>query len=747
MAEMEEDEEPFAAAAAPASMKTALDALRAKHSAMAIAGYDPLSFSPVPSPYDDDHDETDENDDGDDGGEYVRMLRCVAVRLLLGDVAAKENRQSPLVNAGYAVRVASVLAGVRAFASYHRRCRRRRRRRRHSGGSNNNKSDLSDADDDDADRPIQVVVLGAGYDVTGLWFMSLLGADDDELGGSITTNVVEVDLPRVCRVKKEALDRLRGEIGLEEVEVEQAEPSLSNAVPSSSSSSTSSRAATGGGDGTGVVFRGRRRPRNGTAGSAASSSASRYALLAGDLRDNDLDSAVRRGLSELLRPGVPTLFVSELVLTYLGREACDGLLSWCADRVAVSESCLLAYEPLGPSPSSSSSDRSSGGTGTCLSVLEGYRLSYYEQFVAKLERGRTAKDPTTTTTATAAHNGNRSIASDFDPLGFSCASVEQRLLRRGFGRSDVVLAGNVAAYLAKKKKTAGRTSSCLFRTTELFDEHAALALHLQSYCVVHAFGSETNSIFRLSMCPWIDKSGCSPPRLRYLSSDDPRHFPVWLTRIERRDEQKIRSLFSSAYQHLLRDHPSIRKMVKTALRKDLFAAAAAAQPQTADDDDKRRGESDDDDDSSSIREHYTANGGFFLVAVVLKDEQQGGDEDSLIIEPSKAREAIGGIGLRRLSWKEAVDRGLGNDAPCFEIHRLVVGEASRRCGVGRALLKRAEEILGDNIAPAKSFRLLATSPTLLEGANLFYESAGFHVLDENDIENLTMKTYCRTVML
>ena len=86
--------------------RTAKDALQAKYSAVVLAGY-----KPAPSKPDDDYDAT-----------TTTTTTTTTYRSWLEDMAIAANatkRQTPLVNAGYALRVACLLDQIDGFLRFH----------------------------------------------------------------------------------------------------------------------------------------------------------------------------------------------------------------------------------------------------------------------------------------------------------------------------------------------------------------------------------------------------------------------------------------------------------------------------------------------------------------------------------------------------------------------------------------------------------------------------------------------------
>jgi len=514
----------------------------------------------------------------------------------MGKTLQVDKRQTPLVNIGYAVRVAVVLQQIQAFVSFHR------------------------------NQPLQIVLLGAGLDVTGLWSLTL----------AHNINVIEVDLLDICEAKTEAISHLNA------LQVE----NTSNLTYNES-----------------FVLH----------GSSLMSASSKYSLVAVDLTRID---AVKDTLSYACS-NLPSLVVSELVLAYLGEAACDDLLRWCAtDLCQPQTSCLVAWEPLGP--------RSVKNT---YSVVEEYKRSYYQQFVAKLERGETETRDASAPNFCAFH-----------PLGSSCQSIERRLDALGFSATRGATAGKAAV--------EARREGAVFNAKELFDEHAALTLHLRSYCLVCTFSSNCeHSLFRRIMCPWTtDVRPCLFERPD-AGSD------LWLTTVEVEDDQQVRDLFVETYQPLFQEHPVIHKMVKSVLKKDFASPSGQSSSE------------------SSIGGHYRSLGGQFIVAI-----QYSSNGDTC------QRRVLGGIAVRRCGEKEGGIRGAKPES--FEIQRLFVSSNVRGNGVGTALLEAVKEFVCQR--SRKGFHLLATTVEVLEAANGFYQRLGFEVKEEDTVGGLLMRTYGRS---
>ena len=558
--------------------KTARDALQAKWSAVSVGGYGVAANL-------------------DDQDVYQQMMNDMATH------ANATRQQTPLVNAGYAMRVAVMLKNVQSFLQFHKSFARNLQR-------------------------VQIVILGAGLDVTGFWALSQL-QDEDQV------HLIEVDMHSVWQAKREALTALKW-----------VAPSMLQSSPKEDDSN---------------IWQGMPQVGKGQC---------RYSLVCADLRDV---SKLQEALS-FLQLDRPTLVCTELVLAYLGEQSCDKLLQWCCSHICRHPmSCLLAFEPLGSQAQES-----------VMSVVSGYQHHYVSQFTSKLNRG----------------HADGSKGPQFDPLGNDCASVVRRMYRAGWSSSHVQLCGD-AAFEAVQ---FGADLVC----REVFDEHAALALHLQSYVMVLGFKLESETLLKRFMC-------ASDYNQRPVAHALKEGSIIWLSEIERQDEGELRNQFTSAYQRFFEVYPAIKKMVKTALRKDLGLSGA------------------DGDDQSNIHLHYRSLDGRFLVAVQYPPTSY---------TKTFTRTVLGGIGWRRLNQKEQVARGFPTTT--FEIHRLIVAPHSRRLGVARTLLGRAEAMIRREVPV---YRLIASTPSFQVEATGFYRKSGFILSSETEMGNINLLTFTKIVDL
>ena len=169
------------------------------------------------------------------------------------------------------------------------------------------------------DNSINLVVLGAGLDVTGLWaLLETAGQgdleDENRQQSAMTIHVVEVDRPDVCATKQENLLSL----GIVGDNVAWTQHPLH---PNSA-----------------VAFQATR---------ANQSKSSFYSLLSVDLGDpTALEQALNAvGFDSSSRS---TMVMLELVLAYLTGSECNLLLQWCASHVMLAPtSFCVVYDILG----------------------------------------------------------------------------------------------------------------------------------------------------------------------------------------------------------------------------------------------------------------------------------------------------------------------------------------------------------------------------------------------------------------
>ena len=446
-------------------------------------------------------------------------------------------RQTPLVNAGYAFRVRAVSHSISAFITYHQH--------------------INPA------RQIQIVFMGCGIDVLGLWSRSLVPE-------CAPLRIVELDMPSVCSAKKALLDQL----GL-----------------------VTFRESYGGGC-AGVIES--EIPNSGAGPD--------YVLWPVDLTETaQLDQMLSDGV--FLDPSiVPTLVISEVVLSYLDPTETNHLVKWCSSNLTKTDgSAMTALEPMGFEGSTPQ---------RTISVYEGYRRDYCQRFDEKMERGNAMN-------AQAVQREYENTA--FHPIGTSGESISYLFQSAGYNRVHVENMGSSAAH----------ASTTSFQIPEIFDEHSALVMHLRSYYVITAFPCPVDGAFERLLCPASFASLEIPPLLGSHG--------ILYTTITPEDEEPMTEIFRKSYEDLASTHTAVRKIVKGILKLE-FALSIGGSVQ------------------SDIALRYSQKGGCFVVAVSYL--QDGTSARSVVgcvgVRASERKDARSAMEIFRLVVDERYRRrGIG----------------------------------------------------------------------------------------
>ena len=101
-------------------------------------------------------------------------------------------------------------------------------------------------------------------------------------------------------------------------------------------------------------------------------------------------------------------------------------------------------------------------------------------------------------------------------------------------------------------------------------------------------------------------------------------------------------------------------------------------------------------------------------------------------------EVVGCVGIRHC---ESKDSSLGHSGT-LEIFRMAVDERFRGEGIGRSLLKVAE----DFACSRGSTKLIANTLTILDTAIRLYEACGYEIEKDTPLgKSLTLRTYAKTL--
>ena len=677
-------------------------------------------------------------------------------------------RQTPLINAFYAARIAVMthiierwIDNVVVDVSTTR---------------NNNADDDSNNDD----YRINIVILGCGMDACGIWCKEILLNKLLSASSSPSNNahqpkvmVYELDAKENCLLKRHALITSglihespctnTATVDFENVIMVENDTLLDDCYASPVTKKVSFRTVCKGKILLDNVVSDAKYDQNDN----NSDDEDDYFLIAVDLRDTlgwGVDNAAKNNNRKSILSGVfqhigldsttqPTLVISELVLAYLGHDGGDAILDSIASDVifggvaannANNNNMFICLEPI-----FSSNDKGGGGNSDyvnvecnrnemMLSIEESYARDYGRQFLGKLKRGNSRHHNSASMKMFNDGNDDLSMMSSswLYPLGSNSKSVHLRLQRCGFPSSGICYApmSRAVANVARYRRSMGAVN--FLRAKEPFDEHAALILNLNCYGVVCAFSSASfDSLNRLmveddlenirseqiqrDICPWWNSN-----RAR-VSSSDFNIRPI----ASALDDGQVRDLYTRLYSHLFDSYPSIRKMVKSALKSDLGLVETHIELE------------------STIRNCYKLKGGDFWIAsdndgrvvgcigLCLREEKRSPcDEKSQIVS----------------SFEQPTNIGVE-----YEIQRLCVDEQYRGKGVGRSLLSNVEQWVRNQhelTTVSKSVttvavNIKAVTPDCLTAANKLYNSAAYVKEETFHSGNIIMNVYYKSIQL
>ena len=618
----------------------------------------------------------------------------------------KTRRQTPLVNAGYAVRVLSISHAIRSFVSYHKFLSSSQRQ----GQAQTRKGPK---------RRIRIVFLGCGVDVIGIWSRSLVQNNDN-----ILLTVIEIDKLEICSIKKEMIT---------------SKGMVKNLVEHAYNSTTEEANVKRYYSGNIVVS-----PHESSAN--YNDDCCDYVLIPGDLMDTSTLEPILLLDNKYDEENVPTLVVSELVLSYISPSCTKQLLQWCSNRLCVTnDSAFVSLEPLGFSGMLSQQPpklESNNNCETIVTVEEGYRRDYCQKFHNKMEHGRSSTK-IENQTALLPCNGL------FHPVASSAEEFSCTMRNCGFDRTSSTTNLGTISSIAASWVSNSKCDNNILLCPDVFDEHAALIMHLQSYgfaCGLVATQTQERkdhtdfSLFRRLLCPWERRR----PDLALVKSGLPimdLRGGILYDEIEVGDEASVRRLFQDTYNKEYTDkYPAIRKMVRGALNHDLRETVLSnvnggsqlSQVTLSSD--------------STIGEFYRSSGGIFLVAAkyagqYLPHSGIGDTTDSHPIQ-SKVRQIVGCVGIR-LGKNEGPSRN-------FEILRLAVAAEHRGQGIGKALLRSVEAytIQRWKNQQHKRLRFVANTLTILEDASKLYERFGYKAETDTSLGNtLVLRSYTKDVQI
>ena len=256
---------------------------------------------------------------------------------------------------------------------------------------------------------------------------------------------------------------------------------------------------------------------------------------------------------------------------------------------------------------------------------------------------------------------------------------------------------------------------------ELFDEYAALRLHLQCYSIICAVGKDANNPFDLNVdfwCkifPWmrIENTTSGSFLNSHVSLPTKQPSAKYIIRaIREYDQEEVRSLFKSSYEKLSAEYSSVRKLVKSALKNDLSTKSSFKSKYIV----------------APIWNKYASGGGGFWVATSVGSEKG---------------KILGCVGVKKVSNAIEGERQ-DDDVAYYEINRLAVDPSVMRLGFGRGMLDFIERNLkGRN--SSVPIKLIASTPKVSEPANEFYFSNGFQIAKEVEMGTMIIRTFVKVI--
>ena len=437
-----------------------------------------------------------------------------------------KRRQSPLVNAGYAARMAVMTYILESWVD--------EAVREWQAEASNERVNVN------------VVMVGCGMDALGIWSKHILDHSLRKAFESKTTdvdikmNVYEYDSWDNCILKKEYLLK-SGLLILDPAhEYHGHENHQRNTQQPSDEDSH-------------VHVRGCINLNT----SKSNGKDNDYTLVSLDLRyihenKSILSDATRHsGLDQ----SQPTIVLSELVLAYLGYNGANAVLQSISDIINGNQLSMFAcLEPMFPTDDEHITSLDS------MSVEESYARDYSRQFLGKLQTGNVGSH-------SECPNENDAW---LHPLGSNIQTIHSRLATCGLSNSSCATLLECTACVAQIFRGTSSTlcspsmgviGPTFMFAKEPFDEHAALALNLKCYCVIcsfHPSPSDKNAPkLNERICPWSKM----PHKPRQTALIKPIASSV--------EDAQVNALYGRLYLQLYNKFPAIRKMVKSALKGDL----------------------------------------------------------------------------------------------------------------------------------------------------------------------------------
>ena len=598
-------------------------------------------------------------------------------------------RQCPLVNAGYAARMAITTCAVDQFLSFNAQSYQIQNRQ------------IEGKTKENINTKINVILLGGGMDVLGIWASSICEQFRQEKEIDFSVHIYDLDCEKNCQLKQETLVKSGFWIP--------------HKPPQKNNTENSSLCAEGFVDLT--MFSENHDKNNEQYGHTNTldqdnliEQKDNYSLISVDLKDiSMLDRAL--DMHAKIDWKKPTIVVSELVLAYLGKNAAKEIMKFFSSKIVnICSSTFVAYEPMGSLDDSK--DFSSNEQNE-------YVSDYCARFAEKMNRGL--------------HSRTNYSKMCFEPLGPNCTSIQKRF--QHYWKDSL---SEAIAIPASKAITIPQCSACLRSCPEIFDEHAAFLMHLNSYALIIFYSApnivsfDRNEIYS-SVIPQGWQSMRQQLRVE-LNKSEPSTEVKIATPTKQSYDQKVANLFQSIYSPYFDRYPEVKKMTKKVLKTDLcFKPCNKGEKKLAD------GRETND---SLIRTRYRNMGGDFWIGYM--DSSRKSDT---LPNPEENLRVVACLGMRECNQtKTEGTLRHSKTHTIFEMYRLVVHPSYRCQRIGSKLLEQAESFCINSLRSRHHrIRIVADTIAELYAANYFYVSNGFTLVEQNVIGRISLNTYKKDI--
>jgi O-methyltransferase involved in polyketide biosynthesis/GNAT superfamily N-acetyltransferase len=680
--------------------RTAIDSLCAKMSALIHGNY---------------HITTDENVLDEDNLYHFllkNMYMGVATRILCNDVAYRIKyppaQQSPLINAGYFVRMSLIASLLQRFL------------RRN------------------IEENVQILILGAGLDTVGLWALSLAQSI-----GLLNSEVFELDCSTICMCKRQILIQQQIE---NRIIVEENHDARRGSI----------------------VFKGRYfHSTNGK--NVDSNTSSNYILAQANF--NCLVS-LQKALDQLdLSPQKPTLVLSELVLCYLERDSTDELLDLICKKMfhhhCNARSVFISYEPMG-----STEKRRQGDLNFLSYQEQYFALFTAKLNNNKYHgnQEKLINKPNVNQFHSLGEDCH-DICQRISNFGFECTKslIPSDLWKQINRNKEVLITEPFDEHAALINHLRSYAITFGFSTlvdvvyaSELIHGYAicydSTATERRSYSnssnilvtpIFQPMECQARSLFQEAYASYVDHY----PSIRKLVKESLKH-DMKMTTSDTMLTAKL-----NAYDRTIPSQDNENKNDDKNQVKTLFYLPSAIR-------EKYRQKGGDfwiatitNLDALLVEENRPVTTTTGTIDHLALSSHKKSQERlwQLYSEPNK-EEVVGAIGIRRFFTSAQSEK----DTVIYEVQRLVVKDSYRKRGIGRSLLYKAIDFIiyhkQSKIMKTKrkvplssavqlerhqkpGIRLIAVTPSMMEAANRFYKALGFALVEEKVIKNILFNTY------